>query len=114
MPSLASRKDTLYHLGGFGVNNKRLLIAGKSIVAVGNTAGATLSVPHTGVKDSLDFVTGVFGVKLVHDIEERSKVVVSGVIAVNAVIDSDEAHILLGEKDFRIESDFQIIPTKTG
>ena len=108
------QEDTLYHFGGFGVNNKRLLIAGKSVVAVGNTAGATLAVPHTGVKDSLDLVTGVFGVKLVHDIEERGKVVVGGVIAVYAVVDSDKTHILLWENDFRIKANLQVIPAKTG
>ena len=108
------QEDTLYHLCGLRVYHKRLLVAGEPVVAIGNTAGATLTVPHAGIKDRLDLVAGVLGIKLVHDIEERGKVVVGGVIAVYAVIDSDEAHILLGEKDFRIKSNFQIIPAKTG
>jgi hypothetical protein len=109
-PLVGKLEDTLYHLGSFGVNNKCLLIAGEPSIAIGNTARTPLTVLHTSVENGLDLVAGVLGVKLVHDVQKWGKVVIGGIRAVNAVVDSNEAHILFREQNFRIETDLQIVP----
>ena len=59
------------------------------------------------------FFTGIFGVKIVKQISERSKIIVA-LCAVHAVIDCDIAYISFNEKDFRIIADFQIITPQAG
>ena len=60
----------------FFIDNESLLVAVQPGVAVGDRPAAPLSGLHPGTKDSFDFLTCVFGVIFVHDVQKRSKIVV--------------------------------------
>ena len=63
--------------------------------------------------DCPHFFTGIFGVKIVKQISERSKIIIA-LCTVHAVIDCDIAYISFNEKDFCIIADFQIITPQAG
>ena len=63
--------------------------------------------------DCADFPACVLCIKIIKQISERGKIIVA-LCAVNAVIDSDIAHISFHEKDFCIVADFQIVTPQTG
>ena len=49
---------------------------------------------HPRFENGTDFIAGVLSVPLVHDIQERGKVIVRGIGTVNIVVDSDEPNTL--------------------
>ena len=59
----------------------------------------------------LDFLAGITGVPLVHNVAERDKIIVS-LRAVHSIIDSDKANAFLTQ-DFQNLTDFQIITPQT-
>ena len=63
---------------------------------------------------STDFLACVLDIEFVDDVQKRSEIVVLLIIAVNAVVDCNEADIAVRKFDFRIHSDFKIISAYTG
>lgn len=85
-----------------------------SLVAIRDRAATSHAFLHPGLEYSLDFVACIFGIPLVHDVQERGKVIFGRIGTINAVVDSDKTHSLFREHDFGVVSDLQIITTKTG
>ena len=73
---------------------KGLLVTGNPLITVGNTAAAPFAILHPRFENGTDFIAGVLSVPLVHDIQERGKVIVRGIGTVNIVVDSDEPNTL--------------------
>ena len=103
-------EDLPHHLGGLGIHHQCLLVRWGSDIAVGNRAAAPLAILHPGAEDGLDFVAGVPAVELVHDVEKGREVVLLGLGAVDAVVDGDEPHALVGEHDLGVEANLEIVP----
>ena len=101
------------YLGGRFIHKKLLFIVLGTLVAVGDGATASQAFLHSGLEYCFDFVACIFRIPLVHDVEERGKVIVCGIGAVNAVVDSDKSYSLFREQDFGVVADLQIITTKT-
>ena len=59
-----------------------------------DTAAAPFAILHPRFEHSADFIAGILCVPLVHDIQERGKVIVCGIGTVNIVVDSDEPNTL--------------------
>ena len=78
----------------FLIYMKGLLIAGNPLITVGNTAAAPFAILHPRFENGTDFIAGILGVPLVHDVQERSKVIVRGIGTVNIIVDSDEPNTL--------------------
>ena len=92
---------------------KGLLITGNPLITVGNTAAAPFAILHPRFENGTDFIAGILSVPLVHDVQERSKVIVRGIGAVNIVVDSDEPNTLGRKLNFCVKSNFQIIASET-
>ena len=75
---------------GFFVHIESLLITGNPFVPVGDTAAAPLAVLHPGFEHRTNFVAGVFGVPLVHNVQKGRKVVVCWIGTVYIIIDGNE------------------------
>ncbi len=56
-----------------------------------------------------DFLAGVLCVIIVHDVQKGSEIIISLVVAANAVVDSDKPHALVLEKNICVKPDFQIV-----
>ena len=105
-------EDLPHHLGGLGIHHQGLLVRWGSDIAVGNRAAAPLAILHPGAEDGLDLVAGVPAVELVHDVEKGREVVLLGLGAVDAVVDGDEPHALVGEHDLGVEAHLEIVPSE--
>ena len=105
-------EDVPDYLCGLRVNDKRLLIVFDPVVAIGDAAGTAFPIFHSGVKDGSDFIAGVLGIPLVHDIKERGKIIAGSILTVDSVVDGDEPHILLREHHFGVESNLQIVSSE--
>ena len=90
-----------------------LLIVRLPLVAIRDRAAASHSVFHSGLEDCLDFVAGVLGVPLVHDVQERREVIVLRGSTVHIVVDGDKPDALFRENDFGVVADLQVVSTKT-
>lgn len=98
---------------GLRIYMKGLLITGNPLITVGNTAAAPFAILHPRFENGTDFIAGILGVPLVHDVQERSKVIVRGIGTVNIVVDSDEPNTLGRKLNFCVKSNFQIIASET-
>ena len=101
------------NLCGWLVHDEGLLIVRLPLVAIRDRAAASHSVFHPGLEDCFDFVAGVLGVPLVHDIQERREVIVLRGSTVHIVVDGYEPNALFREKDFCVVANLQIVSTKT-
>ena len=99
---------------GLRIYMKGLLITGNPLITVGNTAAAPFAILHPRFENGTDFIAGIPGVPLVHDVQERSKVIVRGIGTVNIVVDSDEPNTLGRKLNFCVKSNFQIIASENG
>ena len=106
-------EDFSDNLCGWLVHDEGLLIVRLSLVAIRDRAAASHSVFHSGLEDCLDFVAGVLGVPLVHDVQERREVIVLWGSTVHIVVDGYEPNTLLREKDFCVVANLQVVSTKT-
>lgn len=61
--------------------------------------------------DGADLLGSITSVKIVHDIEEWSKIIFGLIGAVHAVVDSNETNAVLREGDLRIEAHTEVITT---
>jgi len=78
----------------FLIYMKGLLITGNPLITVRNTAATPFAILHPGLEHRTNFVAGVLGIPLVHDIQKRGKVIVCGISTVNIIVDSDEPNTL--------------------
>ena len=68
-----------------------------------------LSTGPLGLHYGADLFAGVLGIKIVENIADHGKIVVS-FGAVHGVVHRDKTNIVAGEDDFRKTSDLQIVP----
>lgn len=102
-------EDTLHNRGGLRVNEEGLVIR-IQFVAIGNRATASLAMLHAVAEDGLDLLGRVPGIPFVHDIEEWRKFVLGRAVAVDIVVDGNEADSLLREEDLRIKTHLKVVP----
>ena len=80
--------------------------ANKPSAAVDNGAGQVLAAHAFGFEHRADFPAGVAGVKLVHDVAERGKIIIA-FQTVHTVIDGDQPDTALPQNLHDL-TDFQI------
>ena len=61
--------------------------------------------------DGADLLGGITSVKIVHDVQKRSEIILGLIGAVHAVVDGNEANAVLREGDLRIEAHAEVITT---
>ena len=74
----------------FLIYMKGLLITGNPLITVGNTAAAPFAILHPRFENGTDFVTGVLGIPLVHNVQERRKIIVCWICTIYIIIDGNE------------------------
>lgn len=109
----AEVKDALDNQRGLLVQNPLVLVVRIAAVAVGRltevlAAGAALMQTDT------DFLGGIARIPLVEQVANRSKALSVPALAVHAVVDGNEPHIVAGEDDVGVLAYGQIITTKAG
>ena len=65
------------------------------------------------IEDGFDLVAGISCVPFVHDVEERSEVIIRSVLAINAVVDRNEVDFFLRKQYLGIEPYLQVVTTKS-
>ena len=99
-------KDTAYHFGGFFVH-KPVFPFFVPQVAVNDSTGQMLAAHAFGLEHRANFPAGVAGIKLVHDVAERGKIIIA-FQTVHTVIDGDQTDTALPQNLHDL-TDFQII-----
>ena len=107
----AEVKDALDNRRGFLVQNPLVLVVRVAAVAVGRlaemlAAGAALMQADT------DFLGGIARIPLVEQVADRGKALSVPALAVHAVVDGNEPHIVAGEDDVGVLAYSQVITTK--
>ena len=107
----AEIKDALDNRRGFLVQNPLVLVVWVAAVAVGRlaevfAAGAALMQADT------DFLGGIARIPLVEQVADRGKALSVPALAVHAVVDGNEPHIVAGEDDVGVLAYSQVITTK--
>ena len=101
-------EDALHDFGGLRIDQKRFVFG--HLVAVGDRSAASDSMLHSITEDGFDLLAGIPGIPLVHDIQERSELVLGRTVAVHIVIDGDKPHAFFRKEDLGVETDLKIIP----
>ena len=82
-------------------------------ITIGNCTTASLTRFHSGLENSLDFLTCVLGIPFVHDIQEWGKIIICRSCTVNTIVNCNETDIFLWKQNFRIITNFQIVSTQS-
>ena len=109
----AEGEDALHHRCGVLVRNQRVGVTITFPIAVGRSAAQPLSLLRFHFHDRADLAAGILGVKLVGPVADGVEVIAALHCGIHAIVDSDEADIVFGEKHFRVKTDFQIISADT-
>ena len=96
------------------INIQCLLILRLSVIAIRHCTADTFSVSHFCLEHCLDFLTGIFCIPLIHDIQKWCKIIICRIGTVNSVIYCNKTDIFLREHHFRIETYLQIVSAKSG
>src|SRR5699024_1897795 len=99
-------KDTAYYFGGFFVH-KPVFPFFVPQIAVNNGAGQVLAAHALGLEHGADFPAGIAGVKLVHDVAEGRKIIIT-FQTVHTVVDGDQPDTALPQNLHDL-TDFQIV-----
>ena len=99
-------KDSAYHVGGFFVY-KPVFPLFVPQVAINDGSGQVFAAHALGLEHGADFPAGVAGVKLVHDVAERGKIIIA-FQTVHTVIDGNQPDAALPQ-NFHDLTDFQIV-----
>ena len=94
----------------FFIHNQVLFVLRVAAVAVGDAGGHALAVLHPGLENGLYLPAGIAGVKFVHNVQKRGEIVIPLLVAVDTIVDSDEAHTLVSEHDIGVKADLEIVP----
>ena len=77
------------------IYDKVLLVQRIAAVAIRDAGGHALAGLHPGLENGLYLPVGIAGVKFVHNVQKRGKVVISLLVAVDTIVDGDKPIILL-------------------
>ena len=104
-------EDAAHNGGSFLVDDPALLVLrGFQIPVDGMVAGVFALVALCPI-DGADLLGGITSVKIVHDIQKGSEIILGLIGAVHAVVDGNEANAVLREGDLRIEAHTEVITT---
>ena len=82
-------------------------------ITVRRVCGQRFAGVPFGAEHSLDLLAGILGVELVKDVDEGRHIVVHLVCAVHAVVDGDEADVVVREDHFRVHTHLEVIAPQT-
>ena len=84
----------LYRQLGIMLSTLSTMIAVVLAFLILYTAATPFAILHSRFENGTDFIAGVLSVPLVHDVQERSKVIVCGIGTIHIVIDGDKPNAL--------------------
>ena len=79
------------------IYDKVLLVQRIAAVAIRDAGGHALAGLHPGLENGLYLPVGIAGVKFVHNVQKRGKVVISLLVAVDTIVDGDKPNTLVSE-----------------
>ena len=101
-PVQKQTENKAYNLGGFLVDYPKVLVIRGFDIAVRGFGDNRLSTHAFGLNARFHFLADVLCIPLRHDIDKGRKLQCVGLLAVNAVVDRDKAHIVPSEYLHRI------------
>ena len=102
LPADKQTENQTDNLGGFLVDYPKILVVRVFDIAVRGFGDNRLSTHAFGLNARFHFLADVLCVPLRHDIDKGRKLQCVGLLAVNAVVDRDKAHIVPSEYLHRV------------
>ena len=113
LPTDKQAENKAYNLGSFLVDYPKILVVRVFDITVRGFGDNRLSTHAFGLNARFHFLADVLCVPLRHDIDKGRKLQRVGLLAVNAVVDRDKAHIVPSEYLHRV-SDLEIVTPPAG
>ena len=113
LPADKQTKNKAHNLGGFLVDYPKILVVRVFYITVRGFGGNRLSAHAFGCNARFYFLADVLCVPLRHDVDKGRKLQRIGLLAVNAVVDRDKAHIVPSENLHRV-ADLEIVTPPAG
>ena len=113
LPADKQTENQADNLGGFLVDYPKILVVQVFDIAVRGFGDNRLSAHAFGLNACFHFLADVLCVPLRHDIDKGRKLQCVGLLAVNAVVDRDKAHIVPSEYLHRV-ADLEIVTPPAG
>ena len=110
----AEGEDALHHRCGVLVRNQRVGVTITFPVAVGRSAAQPLSLLRFHFHDRADLAAGILGVKLVGPVADGVEVIAALHCGIHAIVDSDEADILLGKIYLHVVAHLKVFSPQAG
>ena len=104
-------EDTPHNSGSFLVNDPALLVLRVFQIPVDGVVAGVFALVALRPIDGADLLGGITSVKIVHDVQKGSEIILGLIGAVHAVVDGNEANAVLRECDLRIEAHTEIVTT---
>ena len=113
LPTDKQTENQTDNLGGFFVDYPKILVVRVFDIAVRGFGDNRLSTHAFGLNARFHFLADVLCIPLRHDIDKGRKLQCVGLLAVNAVVDRDKAHIVPSEYLHRV-ADLEIVAPPAG
>ena len=113
LPTDKQAENQTDNLGGFLVDYPKILVVWVFDIAVRGFGDNRLSTHALGFNARFYFLADVLCIPLRHDIDKGRKLQCVGLLAVNAVVDRDKAHIVPSEYLHRV-ADLEIVTPPAG
>lgn len=110
----AEGEDALHHRCGVLVRNQRVGVTITFPIAVGRSAAQPLSLLRFHFHDRADLAAGILGVKLVGPVADGVEVIAALHCGIHAIVDSDEADILLGKIYLHVVAHLKVFSPQAG
>lgn len=107
-------EDALHHKCGVLVRNQRVGVTITFPIAVGRSAAQPLSLLRFHFHDRADLAAGILGVKLVGPVADGVEVIAALHCGIHAIVDSDEADILLGKIYLHVIAHLKVFTPQAG
>ena len=108
-PLVGQLKNTAHHIRRHRVHHQPLLVLRCAVIAVWNAAAAPQALCHAGMEHRLNFVAGVLGIPLIHNVQKWGEIVVQRSFTVHAVVDGEKTHLFLREQHLGIEAHLKVV-----
>lgn len=110
----AEGEDALHHRRGVLVRNQRVGVTITFPIAVGRSAAQPLSLLRFHFHDRADLAAGILGVKLVGPVADGVEVIAALHCGIHAIVDRDEADILLGKIYLHVVAHLKVFTPQAG
>ena len=104
-------EDAAHNGGSFLVDDPALLVLRIFQIPVDGMIAGMFALVALRPVDGADLLGGITSVKIVHDVQKGSEIILGLIGAVHAVVDGNEANAVLREGDLRIEAHTEVITT---